>query len=379
MNKSLQPKRQTNLELLRIIAMLLIIVHHYVVNSELLSEGGPVYAAATSPTSLVLLCLGAFGKTAINCFVLITGYFMCVSSISAKKFAKLYLEVVFYRVVISGIFWLSGYAPFSLLELFHCVFPMAEIKTNFAPAFLVFFLFLPFLKLLTEKLTQKQHFYLLLLSCFVYVFMGTVKHFFIVSMNYLTWFCVLFLVASYIRLYPNRIFDSARIWGICSLIGVMVCIGSVLVCTYVGERTGMALSYLFVVDSNTFLAFFTGLSGFLFFKNVRIPHCPSINTLAGSCFGIFLIHANSETMRRWLWVDVLNNAGMYASPWLPLHILGSVLAIFFLCAGIDLLRRQLLEKPFFRLWDKHFPPMSAVFSKKEAALLHKLHIRKDAE
>ena len=81
---SIQPKnsiknRDSNLELYRIITMMLIIAHHYVVNSGLTSVDGVLYTNPTSWRTLFLLTIGAFGKTGINCFLMITGYFMCKS------------------------------------------------------------------------------------------------------------------------------------------------------------------------------------------------------------------------------------------------------------------------------------------------------------
>lgn len=73
--------------------MLLIIAHHYVVNSGLTT---PIYTGIRSAHSIFLLLFGAWGKTGINCFVSITGYFMCKTRISAKKFAKLVFLVMFY-------------------------------------------------------------------------------------------------------------------------------------------------------------------------------------------------------------------------------------------------------------------------------------------
>ncbi len=66
--------RSSNLELFRIITMLLIIAHHYVVNSGLTEI---LYVNPLSSKSIFLFLFGAWGKTGINCFVLITGYFMC--------------------------------------------------------------------------------------------------------------------------------------------------------------------------------------------------------------------------------------------------------------------------------------------------------------
>lgn len=73
--------RDSNIELYRIVTMILIVAHHYVVNSGLTSLNGPLSACPTSFHSLLLLIIGAFGKTGINCFVFITGYFMCKSNI----------------------------------------------------------------------------------------------------------------------------------------------------------------------------------------------------------------------------------------------------------------------------------------------------------
>ena len=65
-----------------------------------------------------------------------------------------------------------------------------------------------------------------------------------------------------------------------------------------------------------------------------------------------LFHANSDTMRQWLWKDTLNNVGMYHSQWLVVHAIGSVLAIYVICVLIDLLRINLVEKKVMGYLDK---------------------------
>lgn len=62
--------RNSNLELYRIIVMLLIIAHHFVVNSGL--TGHIIENGDYSAKSGAMMFFGAFGKTGINCFVLIT-------------------------------------------------------------------------------------------------------------------------------------------------------------------------------------------------------------------------------------------------------------------------------------------------------------------
>ena len=81
--------------------MLLIVAHHYVINSRL---GSVLQEAPLSERSIFFYLFGAWGKTGINCFVMITGFFMCKSQITLRKFLKLLFEVLFYNIIIYIIF-----------------------------------------------------------------------------------------------------------------------------------------------------------------------------------------------------------------------------------------------------------------------------------
>lgn len=365
--------RDSNIELFRIITMLLIVAHHYVVNSGLTAADGPIYADPLSLSSLFLLLFGAWGKIGINCFVLITGYFMCKSNITAKKFVKLLFEVMFYRVVIGAIFWITGYEPFSLAAFAKVILPITSIKQNFTGTYLAFFLCIPFLNVLVRNLTEKQHVKLLLLTGFIYVLFGTIP-FFTLSMNYVSWYCVLYFIASYIRLHPKRIFDNKKFWGATTVGLLIVDAISVVACVWLGTKIGRNMAYGFVSDSNAFLAVVTGVSAFMYFKNVKLKYNKLINTVSATTFGVLLIHANGDAMRRWLWQDVLNNVEVYDSAWMPIHAAVSVIAIFCVCSVIDLMRIHFVETPFFNVWDKKWDGIAAKYKKIEAALCVKFKI-----
>ena len=364
-------KRDSNLELYRIITMMLIIAHHYVVNSGLTSVGGVLYTNPTSWRTLFLLTIGAFGKTGINCFVMITGYFMCKSQITCRKYVKLFAEVVFYDILFNIIFWATGYSPFTLASFAKNILPFTSITQNFTGCYLVFFLFIPFANKLIHNLTQKQHLYLILLCSFTYIFMGTIP-FFSVSFNYVSWYLVIFFIASYIRLYPAKIFNNTKFWGILSVISVSLLMLSIFSCVWLGTKLNRFMPYVFAQDSNTFLAVSTAVTTFLFFKNIKVRYNKIINLFAGSTFGVLLIHAASDNMRKWLWKDVLNNEGIYNSKYMPLHAIGSVIGIFVVCAILDMLRIKFIETPFFCLWDKHYGRIKNKFLKFESKILCKI-------
>ena len=108
--------------------MLLIVAHHYVVNSGLTSVDGPIFADPLSVKSIFLFLFGMWGKTGINCFVLITGYFMCQNKITVKKFAKLLLEIYFYNIIIYFIFLFTGYSEFSFIDFVKMLLPITSVS-----------------------------------------------------------------------------------------------------------------------------------------------------------------------------------------------------------------------------------------------------------
>ena len=295
---------------------------------------------------------------------MITGYFMCKSHITVKKFAKLLFEVMFYRLVINGIFWFTGYAPFSLMTLLKNLIPVRSIDKGFAPTYLVFFLFIPFLNVLVQNMTRKQHVLLLALCACTYIFFGTVPGF-SVNMNYVSWFMVLYLIASFIRMYPCKLFENNKIWGLMTLVSIAVSVISVVACTWLSAKFNRTMAYAFVADSNTFLAVCTGVSSFLYFRNLKLRYNKWINTVAATTFGVLLIHTCGNTMLQWLWKDTLNNVGAYGSVWMPAHAIISTLLVFAVCAGIDYLRIRFIETPLLSLWDRYAP---AFFQKIKAKI-----------
>lgn len=332
--------RESNIELFRILTMLLIIAHHYVVNSGLTSH---ISTLPFTWRSIFVYMAGAWGKIGINCFVMITGYFMCTSRITLRKFLKLIGEVMFYRIVIWLIFLFTGKETLSWPGIIWTLLPINSIGKNFTGCFLAFYLSIPFLNLLVSHMNQKQHQRLLLLLGFVYIALGTIHR---VDINYFSWFIVLYFIASYLRLYPGEKWDKTGLWCGLLLGCVLLDAAPVILGAYLGRKMKQDMVYYFVADSNTILAVLTSISAFMFFSHLKIRYNKVINRIAASTFGVLLIHAHSDAMRQWLWVDVLDNVGWYSSKWMPLHLIGSVLCIYIICTMIDMIRIQLIEKPF---------------------------------
>ncbi len=196
---------------------------------------------------------------------------------------------------------------------------------------------------------MRQHQLLLLLLLGLYTICGSIPHFH-VTFNYLTWFGVIYLISSYIRIYPSAIFESKALWGWASVASIFLACISVLCMHYLQPGK----EYFFVADSNRIFAVAVSVSTFLFFNNINLGCHKFINVVGASTFGVLLIHANSDAMRQWLWKDTLNCVGHYSLPFsqLALFSVASVLSIFIICIIIDRIRVKLIEEPFFKLYDK---------------------------
>ena len=342
-------QRSSNFELYRIICMMVIVAHHFVVNSGFTSEVGPLTTNPTGTNSMFLWLFGMWGKTGINCFLLITGYFMCKSQITIRKFLKLMLWIYLYRIVIYVVFLVFGYETISTIRIVKLLMPVWGFHSNFTSCFIGFWLTIPFWNILIRSMTSKQHLILIALLVGMYSILGSVPSFSI-TFNYITWFGVIYLIASYIRIYPSSCLENKVLWRMITIASITLSVLSVIALLYIGRG-----HYdFFVCDSNKLFALVVAVSSFICIKNIHIPYSKTINVIGGSTFGVLLIHANSDAMRTWLWQDVVNCVGHYNMPLLQLMVfsLGVVLSVFFFCILIDRIRIKLIEEPFFKWYDK---------------------------
>ena len=358
-NVAVKKPRSSNLELYRIVCMLMIVAHHYVL-SGYAAPGDPLAVNPVSTNSLFLYLLGAWGKTGINCFMMITGYFMCTSHITLRKFIKLVVQIYFYHLLLYPIFLVTGYETLSASRLVKLALPFWGFNNGFTSCFIIFYLTIPFWTILVQNMNKRQHTALLILLLSCYTLFGSIPTF-KVTFNYITWFGIIFLIASYIRLYPSLIFERRAMWGWLTLLFIVLGLASVAVL-----QTKMQVGFFFMSDCNKFFAVTVAVCSFLWFKNMNIKYSKVINSFGAATFGVLLIHANSDAMRQWLWKDVVNAPAHFPLPLFQLILfsLGVVLTIFIVCNLIDQLRIATVEKWFFNWYDRKLSAKADAFVSK---------------
>ena len=121
--------------------MLAIIAHHFVVNSTVNLQ----YNYLNPTTNQYFLEIwGMWGKTAINSFILISGYFLCKQALTWQRYVKLLAQIVFYNIVIYFIFIATGYEPLTLKGVYKSLLGLLSyINHGFTASFMVFYAFVP--------------------------------------------------------------------------------------------------------------------------------------------------------------------------------------------------------------------------------------------
>ena len=79
-------ERMANLELLRCIAMMMVIVLHFLGKGGLLAE---LTNPSLGATGTVAWLLESFAIVAVNVYMLISGYFLCTSSFKLSRLLQL--------------------------------------------------------------------------------------------------------------------------------------------------------------------------------------------------------------------------------------------------------------------------------------------------
>lgn len=343
MRGNLQKSRNANMDLLRILSMLLIVFLHSIDHSGVLENaencGTAMYFYVRFTYMLCQVC--------VNIYVMLSGYFLVTSKFRLKKLVILWMEAVFYSVVIRLIFMLTGARPFSIVSLVSCFVPILTGRYWFITIYVGMYLIFPFLNLLIRAMDRKQH-ALLNICLFTLFSLWSSLHPSIAGMNSgggwgLAWFAVLYLAAAWLRLYYEPNGKAGRYLVVFVAIPAFA---AAVQCAQGDIVPGIVLQIVknwFRYDSApVYIMSMCLFAGFVNFQIRQEKLANAIRFVAPLTFGVYLIHAHAD-VSPWSW-EVLNMPAKMDSALFPLAQLGIVLGIFAVCAIIDGIRKHTVGK-----------------------------------
>lgn len=352
-------ERNTGLDLLRCIAMMMIVVLHYLGKGKLLPDLGQ--AESWTATGLTAWVMETFCIVAVNLYMLISGYVLCESHFKLSRLISLYLQMWFYSVGVGMICQVAGLVPAEEITTYNYLVQLLPVSMGhywFMTAYMYFFLILPLVGLACRKMSRKS---LKLSIVFMLVAHSVIKSVLPVKLEMdgegydFMWYTILFLVAAYIKLYQPEFFRK-RNCAILYVVGTLGAFAELLVLGMVGIKYNGALELIRTVSMNYnhIFVFLAALGLFGLFKDIRLKgaFAKFISGISVYTLGVYLIHENIRPRYLWqLWFkcDEISDVIQLIS-----YTLLAVVVIFAFGIAIDFLR-DLLFKGLHNLF-KLLPP-----------------------
>lgn len=338
-------KREPQFEILRVIAMLMVIVLHYLSKGGLLADpSGDMSFSDWAFWGLEALCL-----VCVNVYVLISGYFFAENRFRLGKIAGIWCQVFFYSVVIAAVCMATGIADyrqyFDLFNLQFFVFPISNGHYWFATAYLLLYLFSPIMNIAIQGMGRKQHRLVILLLLIPFCFIKSVLPLKIMvddCGNSFIWFLCLYLIAAYIRKYGIPFLEKkGRAWVLylLSAAGILV---SLAVAASFNRWTGHYEYALEIPLHYNFIFVLTGSLGLFYcFKTWKVKENALVRFLvriAPYTFGVYLLH--EHLLLRYWWPEIFGVSEAYGAARV-IHLILTVIFIFTAGILVDILRSLL--------------------------------------
>lgn len=331
--------RDSNFELLRLVAIGLVIASHFnywSFNATDLPLGFNV--------NVLLKFLFTAGCIANIIFIILSGYFQIQSHFKPQKIITLILEMYFYSILclLVAKFVFQQNVTFEQLRNSLLPFPFGNW---FLVSYIILYLLSPFINKYIHCLNRRE------LSRFIIIYLLLFSFLPILTgWSFFSRFAVFplgYLIGAYIKLYvghSDKLIITKRVLVLSGLIIASV-VAIYLIAILKRNSLIMGYSTYFLSQNHSPLVIAIATCIFLLFREFKIKPNRAINRLASSVLGVYLIHDNFF-MREFLWqgnffhVDIV---GTNTATFIILA-LSKILLVWGSCLIIDQIRIILFGK-----------------------------------
>ena len=280
--------RNSNIELLRLILMFMIIIHHSIVHGLGFSGLGsvePMYKLLNNTELLITTIINCLCICAVNCFILISGYFGIRTNL--RKFLTLTFTIIFYTLIFDSCFLMTEGKYRSALA---SLLIFSHSNYWFVKCYLYLMAFAPVLNMMFEKLSKQYIYFIITVMLFISCYLGFFWNNELNKTGYSFFqFIMIYCIGRSLKFYNLRITRFKTI----------------LLYTLPGILTGFAMYYFWSVGNkeaaikmtyyNNPLIIISAIGLFLLFSTIRI-NSKLINRMALSTFAIYLVQSSL-----WCW------------------------------------------------------------------------------
>ena len=325
--------RESNIELLRIVLMLMIIMHHLIVHGCDLSFISTGDYQKTNKDALFLF-LNTFSIIAVNCFIFISGFYGI--KFKVKTLIAFVLQALFYSVSLYLLKCVIDDNPISYPELRKSFFPITYVNWWFLNAYIALFILSPVINKGLENITKKQTIVLITLLFIIGGGYPLVGYNFYTQDGYSFFnLLIVYIIARYCHRYITEIKGILPIYLSVFLISFII--------IYLCFNQNRQLLTWRLMAYNCIWIIAAAALFFYLFKKIKIKS-KLINKIAPLTFGIYLLH-DSGIIKITIMTFIKSMNGKIDNNFTMLGILLlTTLIVFSICACIEK-TRQIIFKP----------------------------------
>ncbi|MBO4594624.1 MAG: acyltransferase [Clostridia bacterium] len=331
-------KRERNygIDLLRIVSMFFICVHHTLIHGGLLS------AAPQSVNYYCAWLIDAAVICAVNCYALISGFVGADSKFKVSNIVYLWLQVVFYSVIIAAVFMVVQPETYGLATLIQSFFPVTvSLSYWYFKAYFGMFFLIPIMNFVITNMPRRalKWTLVLFLTAVITVSLFADDVFGLRGGYIVWWLAILYLVGGYVKKY-DPLKNAKTGWLIfTAIVSVLISWAYKLVAEKIGLNaySDRLLSYVSPTVFAVALILLTVFSGIKFDRKPRL-----IAFFAPLSFGVYLIHDNIA-VRNALISGRFVSFAEQSFALMILCVLGMAFGIYVVCSLIDYLRLMLFK------------------------------------
>ncbi len=339
--------RMANLELLRCVAMMMVVVLHYLGKGGLLPE---LTGTDMDSTGLVAWLLECFCIVAVNVYMFLSGYLLCTSSFKPSRLVGLWFQVWVYSVAVGLLGALTGIVmetPVDTHYILTLLFPVSMSHYWFLTAYVFLYLLLPFMGIALRKMDRRQ---MQVAACCLLFAFCLLKSLLPARLEAdqkgldCLWYLCVFVAAAYMRRFGVSFLEK-RGRGVFLYIGSCLAVfGGTFGLREIYLRTGsLELILKVFLEYNHILVFLAAAGLFAAFSRMQVSGWLSrlVNHIGPYTLGVYLLHENLGL--RYTWQNWLG-AERITSVWgLAAGVAIAVTCVFVCGVLVDMLRVLVLK------------------------------------
>ena len=354
--------RMANLELLRCIAMMMVVTLHYLGKGNLL---GDLTQETMTGAGIAAWVLEGFCLVAVNVYMLISGYFLCESSFKPSRLLRLMLQVWVYSVGIGMLARVFGIVPLGEADTHYfltLLFPISMNHYWFMTVYVFLYAALPLIGMGVRRMSKNQLKTALLVLLFFFCLLKSILPFRLETdgQGYdVLWYLCVFLTAAYIRRFGFPLLGKKARSLCLYAAGCLGILAEIALLRFGYLKTGsFGLILKISTEYNHLFPFLASVGLFCLFLQIRISGkaAGAVLRIAPYTLGVYLLHENIGV--RYAWQAWLGAEAANTPVRVVCYTLLAAVAAFF-CGVLAGAIRELLTRGYLGLLLKTAPGKAA--------------------